>query len=231
MQAFQNIDKNEYWLLDSVVENLLFLSGLMVDNIEQAFNKKKHELTHNELLNTLEQLFQSGDIIAAYWQVEREPFSDFQFIPTKEEIESGLEGNQSANLGYQLTAQGGEKWESISNPNWELYYTPVYPEEIIKGEQCFMGGSRKILEEFLMFRLAHPFQSVNISSIKWEILEHWEATYWKTLPLGYQLSYSSENIPYSSQEDSIKDSAFSRLFFDWKDRNKWYTDPFDSLDL
>jgi hypothetical protein len=141
----------------------------------------------------------------------------------KEEIELGI-GDDYPSICYKLTTQGGAKWESLYNPNWNRYYTYINVENA-NHQLCIAGGSSDILKEFLAYQIAHPFKKVDINSIKWEILEPWDATYWKTLPIGYQVSYLAEDIPYNSQEDIIKTDMFDFCFFQWKHVNKWYTNP------
>lgn len=223
MPCFPNMERGEYWIIDAVLEASLSLSSLIGENIEEAFNREGHGLTDFELVDTLCHLFQGGDLIAYYSHVvQASHLIRGNFVPTKEEIIAAIQGNSLSNLCYKLTVQGGTRWESISNPNWNLYYTPIHSEQGINNKSFIAGGSRRILEEFLTYQIAHPFINVDISSIKWELLEPWEATYWKRLPVGYLLSYLAEDIPCNSQEEIIKADMFNFCFFQWQNSNKWY---------
>lgn len=224
-----SINRAEYWVMDAVLESSLFLSAVVVENIEETFNREGHGLNYSQLVDTLYCLFQRGNLIAYYHQnIQNYYLNRNTFIPNKTEIIAGLKGNLVANICYKLTAQGGAKWESVSNPNWNRYYTPIYSERETDNKSYVAGGSRRILEEFLAFEIANPFRTVNINSIEWALLEPWKATYWKTLPIGYQLSYSAEDIPCNSQEEFIKADMFSYCFFQWQQVNNWYEDYFDN---
>jgi hypothetical protein len=224
MQFSQNIERGEYWLLDSVVEASLSLSALVVENIEETFNREGHGLGISDLINTLYRLFQREYLIAYYRpSVDMLNLAVEEFLPTKEEIRAGLVGDLSFIFCYRLTAQGGMLWESLSMPNWNLYISPFCSEEMEEEINCIEAGSRQILDDFLAFELAHPFKTVDHESIGFKTIEPWEATYWKTLPTGYQLTYWVQDIPYDTQESLIKSCAFDSIFFRWKRQNKWYS--------
>ncbi len=129
----------------------------------------------------------------------------------------------SRGLHYQLAPKEIEHWELLSQTDWNLYI-PAWCEM----EGCIEAGSAQILQEVLQYDLAHPFRKVDLKSIEIiEAVENWSATYWKTLPMGYRLCYSVEDIPHAGEEDGIKYSAFVTLFHDWQRRKKWYKNPFD----
>jgi hypothetical protein len=224
-----DITRNEYWFLDVVVEETLCLSALIDESFEQAYNRNGHGLKYNEIIHTLDRLFQRGNLTACYYPSTNLPsISTEDFVPTIEEIKAGVQEVLPSSLWYKLTQQGAERWELISRPNWNLYISPLCSQHEEENQGCIEAGSRQILEEFLMFELANPFRTVDLSSIEWEELEPWEATYWKTLPIGYQLSYFAEDIPYNSQEDTIKANAFDAIYFKWKRQNLWYTNYFEA---
>ena len=55
-----NMDRGEYWLLEAVVESWLPLDVLESPELEMCLNKTGHGLTHTELVDTLDRLFQDG---------------------------------------------------------------------------------------------------------------------------------------------------------------------------
>lgn len=161
-----NINRGEYWVINAALEASLFFSALAVENLEETFNIKGHGLNYSQLVDTLDCLFQRGDLIAYYSQSIQKSYPNWNiFIPNKQEIIAGLQGNLVSNICYKLTAQGGTRWESVSNPNWNRYYTPIYTEPETENKSYFAGGSRHILKEFLAFEIANPFKTVNLDSI------------------------------------------------------------------
>ena len=155
MSYFPNIERGEYWIIDAVLEASLFLSSLIVENLEEAFNREGHGLTDFELVDTLYHLFHKGDLIVYYnHAVQTSSVIRDNFVPTKEEIIAEIQGHSSPNLYYKLSVQGGTRWESISNPNWNMYYTPIHIEQERNDKSFIAGGSRRILEEFLAFEIA-----------------------------------------------------------------------------
>jgi hypothetical protein len=134
MQYFQKhggIDKGEYWILDVAVECAQYISSLRHEEeyLEQAFNRKGHGLTYLEILDTLDSLFQRGDIIASFHSNDITLYSTEPFLPTREQIDLAMKEELPCSVFYELTPQGGARWESISQTNWNYFFDFVWPEE------------------------------------------------------------------------------------------------------
>src|SRR4026207_1307452 len=110
------MDRDECWLLDSVVTGWCPLVWLAAKNGGEVLNKRDHGLNRDELISVLNRLFRRGDLLARRMEksVEKEIF-----IPTETEIEAALSRRLSCTYG--LTLQGGARWEEVSQPHWERY--------------------------------------------------------------------------------------------------------------
>lgn len=218
------MNKLEYWFLDTAVEEVIGFSWIVP--YEQygdlAINRAPLNLTVAEITELLHCLFQRGDLLATTPSDFDEHGVNRGFIPSKSEIESAI--HQRINLFYFLTSQGGEKWESFSHPNWNLYWT---------GYVGFLGcADRKILETYLA--LYHLIPDVNShryiipGTESWEILTPWQATYWKTLPIGCQVRYEIKIVEFD--ESAKRDSKLierERQAENWCYSTRiWYTNYF-----
>ncbi|WP_019500749.1 hypothetical protein [Pseudanabaena sp. PCC 6802] len=196
------MNKFEYWFLDTAIEEVIGFSWIVPD--EQygciAINRDPLELTVDEIANIFYKLFQKGYLLAA----SSEDFDNSGqikggFMPSLLEITAAL--REEVNLGYYLTAQGGNQWETVSNPQWEQYFSwPLGIEPVNEGE--IVCGSREVGENLIsMIHLLSPGNSrleVIPGTVMWETLTPWEATYWKTLPIGYRIRYQ---FTYSDVEE------------------------------
>lgn len=206
------MDKNEYWLLDSVVEGWYPIGWLVSADVEGAFNKPNHGLNRDELISVLDSLFQRGDLLAE--RMEKSVSKGF-FIPTQKEIEDALSGR--LDCSYGLTSQGGARWEEVSRPQWERYLTAwVYADPLEGGE--ITGSDRQMVEKY--DSLSHYYLGVSAvpGSKLWDVLEPWQATYWKVLPLGHRVRFRYESVEISPEQKS--DPAV----LEWlKEIHNWYT--------
>jgi hypothetical protein len=212
------MNKFEYWFLDTAVEEVIGFSWIVPNEQygDLGINRAPLNLTVAEITDVLHGLFQKGDLLAVTSSetplYKLEDFINRGFIPSKSEIESAI--HQKINLGYFLTIQGGEKWELFSQPNWNLYWT---------GYGNFLSGvDRKLLETYLA--LYHLIDHGNTRACiipgteSWEILTPWQATYWKTLPIGYEVRYESRSVEFD--EAAKRDP---KLIEREKQANNWYS--------
>jgi len=205
-----SMDKKEYWLLDSAVEARQSLKSLVSDDIEGAFNKRSHGLNRDELIEVLGELFQRGDLLAK--RMEKSVSKGF-FIPTQTEIEDAFDGRLTC--FYGLTSQGGARWEEVSQPQWERYICDfVYAEP---REGAIIGCDRELVEQYDSMSRRNSEVSVIPGSKHWDVLQPWQATYWKQLPLGHRLSFKYEWVPRPPEPTDPK-------VWEWfKQIRRWYT--------
>lgn len=211
----QTMTKEEYWFLDLVIRYWWPLYGLDAADIESEANKPSHNLSHAEVVDVLHHLFLSGDLTA--YRLEKfgaEPSP--HFVPTPSEIELGLVGED--NIFFGLTAQGGTRWEAASKPNWGIFI-----HNFSRGQNyAIISADRGIVQQWLETEI-QP-----IVSSEWSILTPWQATYWKPLPTGHQLSYKRKNSSGKSQrrhhlreiqqKEELREKLEANL-------DKWYTNP------
>jgi hypothetical protein len=202
----RSMDKSEYWLLDSVIEAWCPLVWLASEDIEGSFNKRSHGLKRGELVTVLNRLFHRGYLLAKQ--------NDAEFVPAQADIEDALDGR--LDCLYGLTSQGGARWEEVSHPQWERFITAWVYADPQEGE--IVGSNRQLVEEY--DSLSHYVWdiSVHADSRRWDVLQPWQATYWKTLPLGNRVRFSFDWVERSPE--SKTDARVS----EWLTRiHHWYT--------
>lgn len=190
------MDKDEYWLLDSVVEARDSLKCLVSEDIEVAFNKQGHGLNRDELISVLDRLFQRGDLFA---ERKEKSVSKGFFIPTTAEIEEAFDGRLLC--FYGLTSQGGARWEEVSQPHWERYIVNyIYAEP---QEGAIIGSDRDLVEQYDSLSQHDSDVLIVPGSKHWDVLRPWQATYWKELPVGHRLRFKYEWVerPLVSKTD------------------------------
>lgn len=215
--------KAEYWILDSVAEFQSPLDALATrDGVAFTLNRKWHGLTEDQLVDTLYRLFHNGDLIAERFEKQ---VSLGEFVPTRAEIVSALsfippsrrkEGYDSSLsfANYGLTAQGGARWEAVSRPDWNRY---VYSDVGLEDGQT-IAMDRRLVEQYEYFSRYGSDISIIAGSEQWDVLDPWQATYWKILPIGHRLRYRF-TCEEASKMKEIPEAA--EQFF--KGLNNWYT--------
>jgi hypothetical protein len=216
------MSKLEYWFLDTAVEDVIGFSWVVPDERNcLAINRAPINLNIAEIADILETLFQKGDLLAVL-------YADLNFskgfIPSREQIEAGLEQRLGINnLGYFLTPQGGEKWESVSKPNWNKYFTGATGQQ----EGYLMSASKVLLETYLEMKCLAREECYISGTEVWETLIPWQATYWKSLPIGHKVHYQYR------EHDIIIPSELDERYAEYQQANewlsgirKWYTNYF-----
>jgi hypothetical protein len=186
------MNKLEYCFLDNAVEEVIGFSWIVPDERYGylAINRAPLNLTVAEITDVLHGLFQKGDLLAITPSDLDEYGVNRGFIPSKSEIDLAI--YQKINLFYFLTSQGGNKWESVSHPNWNFYLSGY--------DGCSSCADRKLLEAYLA--LYHLIDHGNSRAYiipgteSWETLTPFQPTYWKTLPIGYQVRYETKIVEF-----------------------------------
>jgi hypothetical protein len=204
------MEKDEYWLLDSVVEARLSLKCLVSEDIEARLNKRSHGLNRDELIEVLRDLFQRGDLLAK--RMEKSVSKGF-FIPSQTEIEDAFDGRLTC--FYGLTLQGGARWEEVSQPHWERYIYDVVSAEPREGKT--IGTDRDLVEQYDSMGQYDSDILVIPGSKQWDVLRPWQATYWKELAVGHRLRFKYEWVGRSPEPPDPK-------IWEWfKKIRSWYT--------
>lgn len=205
------MNRSEYWLLDSVVEARYPLVWLVSDDVEGSFNKRHHGLERNELVGILAELFGRGDLLAK--RVEKSVAKGF-FTPARDEIEEALDGR--LDCLYGLTAQGGARWEQVSQPRWDRYVRGCVYGDSQEGE--IVGSDRQLVEQY--DSLSHYVWDISVAadSKRWDLLQPWQATYWRALPLGHRVRFRFEWVERAPdwKTDAVVSEWLAQI-------HNWYT--------
>jgi hypothetical protein len=192
----------EYWLLENVVDRLFPLCHLGDSAFCSQLYKAGHGLDRQPLIELLHELFTAG-LIAADRMSEEVPFA-----PTIAQIASALDepgptNNQDC-LFYGLTERGGALWEQFAFPDWRRFisYRP--------GE---LTGMRQELVEEHLKGMHHIGLRVLAGSERWDLVQPWKATGWKTLPHGHRVSFAFT-------EDGYYD--FDAVPYRFRMLHRWY---------
>ena len=169
-------------------------------------------------------MFQNGDILAAFpTDDDKEHIKDV--ILTMAQIQAHLDGK--LNAFYYLTPQGGAKWEALSHPDWNLYHRWCFN---IENKSEIIGADRQLIEKLLSVSYLHSEIPIPETET-WDEIEPWHATYWKTLPKAYRVSYQSKNFEYSIDSNTSQEwIEANKQAHSWYSKIlQWYTEP--ELDL
>jgi hypothetical protein len=209
--------KVEYLLLKSVVINYYGLESV-------AYSK---HLSHAETALAADSLFQKGDIKATVFADEYDVDGTPDIVLTMAGIQDHLDGRLKAS--YYLTPQGGAKWEEMAHPDWNKFLIANFLS-IFPYEEGIIGTERKIIEQLLAVDSLILIHEHIPGTEKWNILEPFQATYWKTLPRGYHVSCEHKSSNFCPWE--LDDNTPAEIVEEYKQASqwyenmkKWYTDP------
>ncbi|WP_147445370.1 hypothetical protein [Corallococcus aberystwythensis] len=177
------VDRRSFWFLDAVVESRENLAVLGSLDIEVITNRRTHGLEARELAPMLASLCEAGLI-----EVTRED-SDGR-ARSLPEIESAFAMSQCkpghySGFWYGLTSEGGAAWESMTRADWSRYSKGWSDGE----EHCLEAGGHELAEEEFARWSSQPSRVLVPGSAVWKVMQPWSATYWKTVPLGFQVRY------------------------------------------
>ncbi|NOJ95160.1 hypothetical protein HMI51_19750 [Corallococcus coralloides] len=177
------IDRRSFWFLDAVVELRENLAVLRSPDIEVILNRRTHGLEARELAPMLASLCEAGLIRVKHSETDA-------LVRTLPEIESALavsscKPGRYSGFWYGLTPEGGAAWESLTRPDWNRYSTSSRR----RREVCIQAGSREVAEAEFAWQSMEPSQVLVPGSEVWTVMRPWPATYWKTLPMGFQVRY------------------------------------------
>lgn len=186
----------------------------------------KH-LSHAETALAADSLFQRGDIKATVFADECDTDGNSNVILTMAGIQDHLDDRLRAS--YYLTPQGGARWEAMAHPDWDKFFIVNFLGQF-PYEEGFLGTQREMIEQLMALdRLLFMYEHIP-GTEKWNVLEPWEATYWKTLPRGYHVSCEFQHSDFCPWE--LDDNTPAEIIEEYKQASqwyenikKWYTDP------
>ncbi len=159
-------------ILDCVCDLKSRVCDLFSSDFEEIFNRVNHGLDETGVKQLLSEMYNDGYI---------EFLHDQEKVQLKEKI-SPAEINPQWYLS--LTEKGGMLWESIYQPNWDLYIgvDSEFPTDDDSVETVIIrAGSLKALQGLLK-KVQRELNYKEISPL--EPLPAWNPTYWKSLSRG-----------------------------------------------
>lgn len=213
------MNRAEYWLLDIVVTRPYPLDILMAANVEEVLNRtNSHHLPCHMLVNVLDQMFRQGYLQSMSWNSDLDIWEPMRnLIISRSVIEAAL--NEEIELMYGLTAQGGATWEAKLHPNWQKYRNEDVSCESSDIAEITAGSKEMINEYMSLVFPSYLYPLVPIpESITNEQLSPWQATYWKSLPVGYRIRFNYQVI---QTELAPSDTFLQRygLITQWYDKD------------
>jgi hypothetical protein len=204
------LSRNELWILLSVLSVKMPLSALLHSDeppcwsFSGIWNCQHHGMTQLEALATIHGLAASG-LIEFESRERREATASESLSAFMSFLGDHRDDYcQHSPLYYRLTEQGGSVYESFVRPQWDRFYT---------FSERFGGPSTESIEFVSASRdaalgvAAKVTESLCRPSPKIEVLDPWQALYWKSLPLGFQLAMEvSDDHPLSSLSDAFNDA-------------------------
>ncbi len=196
--------RGQYWLLESAVELCLPLSILISENLDEALNKTPHGMPEALLVETLVDLFQCGLI-----EADGLPGKGADANP--EQVSLALHGRfgSEGTVYYGLTAEGGRQWELFARPDWNVIIGECWPP-IDEGEFEAITASKHRLERFFHIAQRDVFD-VDVSTIQWDTIRPWQATYWRELPLAHRVRCRAR----IRDDNTLRELAAMRSWYAW----------------
>jgi hypothetical protein len=172
------MNKGQCWILNALVKGGCLLSLIDPDNIDWHFSPS-HGLNRSQLIDALDSLFQSGDLIAERCL----DGSEEVFVPTISEIAIIL-ASRETNVSLFLTPKGGGHWEEFSDPDWDRYIGAEW------GNDDWWGASSADRRLVVRYLDAPEVQArIMPGTVVWDEPSPFQATYWKTLPFGCRVRF------------------------------------------
>jgi hypothetical protein len=218
------LTRGEYWILNAVVEARCPLCWLGGPRPSATFNTiSGHGLSRGELVETLDELSARGWLSAdrCHRNEDRTESHTTPFAPDRESIdavldEPSLDRTVRSCVYYGLTAEGGAVWEAFASPDWSRYLDTL-GGSCAEDDQSVCGLARWRIEHYLTL-LADEGYFIDPASMGWSDRVPWEATYWKTFPVGLEAKYRVLSEPTADERDREKRNAFiARCAFE-----RWY---------
>lgn len=208
-----SLTRGEYWLLESVAELKIPIRYLDSEDLEIDLNKPGHGMDRTLLIETLQKLYSEGLIIAG-----RLDGVDDNFSFSKEQLTIALnEKLQKGQHYFGLTKKGGQYWEAFASPNWDYFIDGAF-EPAEEGSYEFgelICSVKSNLESY--FRSIRYYEyDVEKESIRQDILEPWEATYWKEFPKGYRIRFQCHNNKNNGLHEPIMPSWYRKKWYRWR---------------
>jgi hypothetical protein len=190
----ETVDALDLWLLEVVLELPTPLHMLVEPHPYVALNMADDpRFSREELCERLSLLAERGFI-----RIHELP-DGLEELYSPEQISRAIDARRPRTFfGYELTPEGGAVWERHARPDWSRYVNAGEEPTASEAPDAWVieAASLEAAEEELRFHeaLGDENQPVHASK-RGEELVPWQVTYWKTLPRGYRLRYTTVPRP------------------------------------
>jgi hypothetical protein len=220
----------DFWIFTSACEARVPVSWLLATNRDEVFNLPDLSCTELELVDSLDRLISAEELSVerVLWPGSSEQEGHehrTRLTPSRAQIIEYL--TEEARTGrftvyYGLTARGSERWERAARPKWHEYVDywidPTAGEGGISAQDCSLA-------ECWLDAWPYIEQGHEITSVTWQDLRPWQATYWKLLPSGYEVRIWMRDVPVSHEQIGRYEPA-PKWVSDLSQRaSRWYSWP------
>lgn len=200
-----DIEKADFALLNAVSEDEWAAYLLAGDaSTETIMNKPSHGLSPDELSLHFFNLWSAGLIECSAASSGNQVTPDLQRARDQFVRTENWPPSDDLCLVYRLSQSGGDTWEQFAHPDWNKYLVSSAGDQN-PHEWTLTGTNRDLVQHWRdlgsNFDAGFPFPLAGTE--RWELLQPWQATYWKTLPIGHRLKFfTSWGRPVSSPPSS-----------------------------
>lgn len=189
-----NVDVLDLWLLEVVMELPTPLHMLVAPSPHVALNMADDpRMSRHELCERLSLLAERGLI-----RVHAFP-NGLQELFSPDEISRAIDASQPRSFfSYELTPAGGAIWERHARPDWSRYVNAGQEPSADDAPDTWVIEAASLEAAEAEFRFHESLGDENqpvIESKRGEALVPWQLNYWKTLPHGYRLRYTTVPRP------------------------------------
>lgn len=126
---------------------------------------------------------------------------------------------EAPNLGWELSAHGGEEWETLAQPDWMHFSTILSDQE--SGEMWSANF------DLLMAELGWCGElngvEIDRTTLSLEVLHDYAITYWKVLPVVHHATFRSRWVEFGWPVKGRPDPEWFGNW--WRSRHNWYKQP------
>jgi hypothetical protein len=185
----------ELWILETAFPVRIPLWMLVYPQIESLHNKPSHGLPPKPLAELLERLNWDGVIFIEDQDGQRRLFSAaelLQLLPVR---------TDDREHAYGLTEKGGARWEIEAQADWSRYLqdSELHGRDRPRVREI-VGGDRERFESYVSRGMVEMGHVPDPASERSDVLTPWQATYWKTLPVGYRLRGLPSDRRFTAEE-------------------------------
>jgi len=213
-RKLQNVglNKADYALLYAVIVQewqVYLLSGGM--DMESVLNTPSHGLNEADLIQHFFKLWRHGFVECSHDESGPPVDPDLELL-RRQFVYAGDSPADDETLLYRLTAAGGAAWEALASPDWTGFLRSSSPS----SRRWVLGGGDRARVELLR-KCPAMFPPPLIETEKVLVQRPWQATYWKILPIGYEITFEYDYSLGRSQD--LANSACAEIFETW---DKWH---------